>query len=48
MSDSDFWASSYRRIIYMVDSYNKEMSQNTPELPQTKEIHSMKEIRGWL
>ena len=49
MSDADFWASSYRKMKYMLDKLNEELDVDTnKEIVQSDNITSMKQISGWL
>lgn len=48
MSDEDFWASSYRKINYLIKKLAEEYSDEAPaSTQQPKTITSMKEITGW-
>ena len=49
MSDTDFWASSYRKMKYMLDKLNEELDVDTnKEIVQSDNITSMKQVSGWL
>lgn len=49
MSDADFWASSYRKMKYMLDKLNEELDVDTnKEIVQSDNITSMKQVSGWL
>ena len=49
MSDADFWASSYRKMKYMLDKLNEELDIDTnKEVVQAENITSMKQVSGWL
>lgn len=49
MSDADFWASSYRKMKYMLDKLNEELDVDTnKEVVQVENITSMKQVSGWL
>lgn len=49
MSDEDFWASSYKKISYLISMLADEYDTDSPTRvqPQVKTISSMKEITGW-
>lgn len=48
MSDEDFWASSYRKISYLIKKLAEEYSDEaTASTQQPQTITSMKEITGW-
>lgn len=48
MSDADFWASSYRKMKYMLDKLNEELDIDTnKEVVQAENITSMNQIPGW-
>lgn len=46
MSDAEFWASSYRKINYLVRKLGEEYGVKD-SAPQAQEITSMKQINGW-
>ena len=49
MSDADFWASSYRKMKYMLDKLNEELDVDTnKEIVQSDNITSMKQVSGRL
>lgn len=46
MTDEEFWASSYRKISFLIGALAKEFDvDSAPD--QVKTISSMKEITGW-
>ena len=47
MSDADFWASSYRKMKYLLDKLNEEFDTDENSGQQVQEIASMKQISGW-
>lgn len=50
MSDDDFWASSYKKISFLIKMLGEEygVTDDSPvRKSKVKEIHSMKEITGW-
>lgn len=50
MSDADFWASSFKRIKYLVERYVEEVTASYQPITQGSnitEISSMKDIVGW-
>lgn len=47
MSDAEFWASSYRKINYLIIKLGDEYGVESDSKPQVQEITSMKQINGW-
>ena len=48
MSDADFWASSYKKMKYLLDKLNEELDTQREDFNgQINEITSMKQITGW-
>ena len=48
LSDVEFWASSYKKIKFLVEKLGEEYGvDDKQETKETKEITSMKEIIGW-
>lgn len=47
MSDAEFWASSYRKINYLIMKLGDEYGVESDSKPQVQEITSMKQINGW-
>jgi len=47
MSDTDFWASSYKKISFLVGKLADEYDTEKVPQSQVKTISSMKEITGW-
>ena len=48
MSDADFWASSYKKMKFLLDKLNEELDTQQGNFDgQMNEITSMKQITGW-
>lgn len=48
LSDAEFWASSYKKIKYLVEKLGEEYGvEEKQEKNETQEITSMKQIIGW-
>lgn len=47
MTDAEFWASSYRKINYLIKKLGEEYGAESDSTPQVQEITSMKQINGW-
>lgn len=47
MTDDEFWASSYRKICFLIGKLGEEYDVDKPKPQQVKTISSMKEITGW-
>lgn len=50
MSDAEFWASSYKKMKFMLDKLTEEYQAQSGEgdIQQEQNITSMKQISGWL
>ena len=48
MSDADFWASSYKKMKFLLDKLNEELDTQQGNFDgQMHEITSMNQITGW-
>ena len=50
MSDADFWASSYKKMKFLLDKLNEELDvqSSNSEVQYQQNITSMKQISGWI
>lgn len=50
MSDADFWASSYKKMKFLLDKLNEELDVQSSEneVQYQQNITSMKQISGWI
>lgn len=46
-TEQEFWSSNYRKVMYIVERYAKELNAGYETASDSNAITSMKEIAGW-